>query len=297
MSSADIPPFVFAFKMLILFIAVVTFFMAGKFLAGLFHSATINKAEEKAKWNEKKRRQANRKARKRAAEAEETLATAATALQLVEEMVEQVVRANNVTEDNGKDKDKDQGKPTSGFNILEMAKRKRKQAVEQVVEVKVEVEKELFSDADDDGDDEEGEVDSDTVATTPISVTSDTSAAVVAASFSSSSADEVPTAYAEAVADKVDKVKDIPSKTLKTPVENTLSSSSFVAITFSPPSSPRPPSFSSLMIPLQDLSSSSSSAQEVAISVGEAEGKPQEVPATPSSAPSLPKKQEVFSVA
>ncbi|KAH9410523.1 hypothetical protein TYRP_023570 [Tyrophagus putrescentiae] len=284
MSSADIPPFVFAFKMLILFIAVVTFFMAGKFLAGLFHSATINKAEEKAKWNEKKRRQANRKARKRAAEAEETLATAATALQLVEEMVEQV--------------DKDQGKPTSGFNILEMAKRKRKQAVEQVVEVKVEVEKELFSDADDD--DEEGEVDSDTVATTPISVTSDTSAAVVAASFSSSSssADEVPTAYAEAVADKVDKVKDIPSKTLKTPVENTLSSSSFVAITFSPPSSPRPPSFSSLMIPLQDLSSSSSSAQEVAISVGEAEEKLQEaLPATSSSPPSSPKKQEVFSVA
>ncbi|KAH9395801.1 hypothetical protein TYRP_020211 [Tyrophagus putrescentiae] len=235
MSSADIPPFVFAFKMLILFIAVVTFFMAGKFLAGLFHSATINKAEEKAKWNEKKRRQANRKARKRAAEAEETLATAATALQLVEEMVEQVVRANS-DEIGGGGKDKDQGKPTSGFNILEMAKRKRKQAVEQVVEVKVEVEKELFSDADDDGDDEEGEVDSDTVATTPISVTSDTSAAVVAASFSSSSsADEVPTAYAEAVADKVDKVKDIPSKTLKTPVENTLSSSSFVAITFSPP--------------------------------------------------------------
>ena len=294
MSTADIPPFVFAFKMLILFIAVVTFFMAGKFLAGLFHSATINKAEEKAKWNEKKRRQANRKARKRAAEAEETLATAATALQLVEEMVEQVVRANSDEIGGGNDKVKDQGKPISGFNILEMAKRKRKQA-EQVVEVKVEVEKELFNDADDDGDDEEGEVDSDNVATTPISVTSDTSAAVVAASFSSSSssADEVPTAYAEAVADKVDKVKDIPSKTLKTPVENTLSSSSFVAITFSPPSSPRPPSFSSLMIPLQDLSSSSSSAQEVAFSVGEAAEISAKVPATPSS----PKKQEVFSVA
>ncbi len=296
MSTADIPPFVFAFKMLILFIAVVTFFMAGKFLAGLFHSATINKAEEKAKWNEKKRRQANRKARKRAAEAEETLATAATALQLVEEMVEQVVRANSdeIGGGGGKDKvkDQDQGKPTSGFNILEMAKRKRKQA-EQVVEVKVEVEKELFSDADDDGDDEEGEVDSDTVATTPISVTSDTSAAA-------SSADEVPTAYAEVVAAaaKVE-AKDIPSKTLKTPVENTLSSSSFVAITFSPPSSPRPPSFSSLMIPLQDLSSSSSSsAQEVPISVGKAEEKLQEaLPATSSSPPSSPKKQEVFSVA